>query len=636
MNRKNTPKSIESPLLNVTEEHINVDDSHCTQSPTVKKKSLVSSQTPTQKTLPKDNCPCRSSQPQQYKIKCAKCKQMWHIKCANLDGLDSRSIKKLETWECPSCYICPHLCNVPATLYTEFQSVKDIILSNSVNKYEDNACVGLKEEINLLRLQVAELEKASLSPPVPQLLPTILSNLEQLTPDTIPNIEKSLTDLNSKLSGIEHVNSVSKSSSTVTKINEYTSPNTVSPNAKKSVTPCKSYLDYQKSAISPDTRNSVLEYVKVNESDFKAIGKTSSRDVMYFGEHEYRYSGQSHPAKALPDFTNKLLEEIKPLLPAEESTIFNSCLISRYKTGENHIPYHRDDEPVIAPESLILTISFGADRTMSFRNNDGSQQGELALEDSSFLLTSRYAQDFWQHGILPDDSTEERISLTFRHIAPYFINSTIILGDSNTSRINFGSGKGTLGSWMPGKRVKAGHIEAIPKATDIGPYRNIVIHTGVNSINVKRFRKSNTYLIHCIESKCKDILEVYPKSKVYVSLLLPTRSHYLNNEIRELNKEILNLTYRLGNVSIIENSIFGDVLTDEFGRWDVKKNQPFTDDSLHLGKLGIRHFAMNIKNTVLGRTSVPQDRLRASGGSYRDAMDRGGHRGGHRDGYQSS
>ena len=30
---------------------------------------------------------------------------------------------------------------------------------------------------------------------------------------------------------------------------------------------------------------------------------------------------------------------------------------------------------------------------------------------------------------------------------------SIILGDSNTQHIKFGSGKGTLGAWMPGKRV---------------------------------------------------------------------------------------------------------------------------------------------------------------------------------------
>ena len=310
---------------------------------------------------------------------------------------------------------------------------------------------------------------------------------------------------------------------------------------------------------------------------------------------------------------------------------FNSCLITRYKSGLNHIPQHRDDEPVIDPESSILTVSLGARRSMSFVNNDKTESEELVLEDGSVLITSRFAQDFWKHGILPDESPDERISLTFRNIAPYFINSTIILGDSNTSRINFGAGKGNLGAWVPGKRVKVGHIEAIPDAVDIGPYRNIVIHTGVNSINTQKYRKSNTYLLHHLENKCKQILDVYPKTKVHLSLLLPSRSRQLNHRIDEFNRGILDLTYRFRNLLIIDNSIFGDVLSNDHGRWDFNKQQPYTADILHLGKKGIRVFATNLKKCIMGKgSSQSRSRFNASGGSYSNTLS------GYRPGYQPS
>ena len=58
------------------------------------------------------------------------------------------------------------------------------------------------------------------------------------------------------------------------------------------------------------------------------------------------------------------------------------------------------------------------------------------------LITSRHAQDFWLHGIDKDESTDVRYSLTLRHVAPHFINSTVILGDSNTQHIKFGTGEG--------------------------------------------------------------------------------------------------------------------------------------------------------------------------------------------------
>ena len=140
----------------------------------------------------------------------------------------------------------------------------------------------------------------------------------------------------------------------------------------------------------------------------------------------------------------------------------NSCLISRYKTGVNHIPAHRDNKPVNNPESDIVTVSIGSERKMSFTDNSGSSKIDQNLSDGSMLVTSRHAQDFWLHEIKKDESAEVRYSFTLRDVAPHFINSTVILGDSNTRLIKFGTGQGTLGSWMPGKHIKVGHIEAIP------------------------------------------------------------------------------------------------------------------------------------------------------------------------------
>ena len=259
---------------------------------------------------------------------------------------------------------------------------------------------------------------------------------------------------------------------------------------------------------------------------------------------------------------------------------------------------------------------------MTFTNNDKSKTEELMLEDGSLLITSRFAQDFWEHGILADETTEgQRISFTFRNIAPYYINSTIVLGDSNTSHIKFGSGTGTLGSWVPGKRVKVGHIEAFPSATEIGPYRNIVVHTGVNSINNPRYRKSNTYLLHFLESKCREIADVYPRARVHISLLLPSKSRQLNYHINELNREIFDLTRRMSNVSVVDNSIFGEVLSDEYGRWDVNLRRPLVDDILHLGRKGIRTLAMNFKKSILSKGySQSRARFNVSRGMYSSAM----------------
>ncbi len=588
----------------------------------------------------KKKCPCGKSDPSSTYVICCRCKQQWHNKCCNLEDLNSSAIKKLSRWQCPSCYICPALGKLPASVYADLRSTKDAVASLCLR--EHSVSQGVQAEIAALREQVAELSSAR-SQNLPPELPQPLSDLiGELTQNIIPNIELKLTDMNTNISNLQSncvKTNVSKTSGTKTTKSppspgsHRTSPNTTSPHvkAKANITPCSPYVEYKPSTIPQDLKHSIMGLIQDSNSEFVTVGSDESREVLYFGKHEYRYTGHKHAARELPEVLVKTLEELAPHLPSDCKPEFNSCLISRYKTGHNHIPFHRDNEPVIDPESTILTLSLGAQRTMSFMNNDESQIDELVLEDSSLLISSRYAQDFWRHGILSDSCTEERVSLTFRNISPHFINSTIVLGDSNTSKINFGNGAGTLGAWLPGKRVKAGHIEALPEAKDIGPYRNVIIHTGINSVNQQRFRKSNNFLLHCLESKCRNILEVYPRCKVHISLLLPSRSRALNHHIAEFNRGILDMTYKLGNVFVIDNSIFGDVLSDEHGRWDSRNQRPFFDDLLHLGKKGIRNLAMNFKLAVLGERSQSRQRFNASQGAYQTAINRTP---GHRDGYQ--
>ena len=154
---------------------------------------------------------------------------------------------------------------------------------------------------------------------------------------------------------------------------------------------------------------------------------------------------------------------------------------------------------------------------------------------------------------------------------------------------------------MPGKRIKVGHIEAIPDATDIGPYRNIVLHTGINNINSTRYRKSNKELIEIFEKKCKNILEVYPRARLYVSLLLPTKITTLNYRVREFNNLLIDMAYWYKNIIVIDHPTFGNTLSCNYGRYDTNENCPNFNDALHLGKKGIRVFVKELKDCVMKR-----------------------------------
>ena len=380
-------------------------------------------------------------------------------------------------------------------------------------------------------------------------------------------------------------------------------PNTSSPHATSKV-PCEPYVRYTQDAITDNLKSSLESFISDNESEFKTIG---CRDTMYFGDYGYKYDrgAGKHEAKEMPTPLKELLDHVKPLL-SDHAYNLNSCLVTRYKTGSDFIPPHRDDEPVFNPDSEIVTVSIGSCRTMKFVDNSGKSLQELKLEDKSVLISSRKSQNFWQHSIEKTNETcGVRYSFTFRHIAPHFLNSTIIIGDSNTKFLQFGDDKGKFGKWMPGKRIESLHVENIPDPVDIGPYRNIVIHTGINNIKTRN-RQSIRSLSNILESTCRSIVSVYPKSKVYLSLLLPTKLESLNYHVREFNSILHDLSHSIKNVNVIDHPLeqlcnSHGCLKDEFGRYNQEAQGPLSRDTLHLGKKGLRVFARTIKSSVVGK-----------------------------------
>ena len=228
--------------------------------------------------------------------------------------------------------------------------------------------------------------------------------------------------------------------------------------------------------------------------------------------------------------------------------------------------------------------------TISFRDNDGQQPIEMVLEDGSVLEMTRHSQDFWTHHMDQNNNGAVNYLFTF-HASPHFLQSTILLGDSNTAQINFGSGRGTLGAWMPGKRDAALFIEDISDACNIGPYHNTILHTSINNIKNPYNRKSNAALISSLRSKCDDIAQTYPEARVFISLLLPTtKSASLNFQVRQFNNNLIDFAFIQKKVFITDHPTFGDVLSDSYGRWDTSGNCacPNIHNTLHLGNKGLR------------------------------------------------
>lgn len=126
----------------------------------------------------------------------------------------------------------------------------------------------------------------------------------------------------------------------------------------------------------------------------------------------YGYSGArltSHP-------WTPALGAVRSQIEAATQQCFNSALLNCYRSGQDSVDWHSDDEAVLGPQPVIATLSLGVARRFEMRHR--SQSGlrrHLVLESGSLLLMAGPMQRHWRHRV-PKEPTVEgaRISITMR------------------------------------------------------------------------------------------------------------------------------------------------------------------------------------------------------------------------------
>ena len=124
----------------------------------------------------------------------------------------------------------------------------------------------------------------------------------------------------------------------------------------------------------------------------------------------YRYSGTINVA--LP-WTPTLLE-IKEQIEAVQGR-YNFCLLNRYRSGQDSMGMHADDEPGMG--DVIGSLSLGATRTFRIRHNKTKETRTFQLGSGTLVVMAGTMQRFWKHEVPKTaEDVGERINLTFRHI----------------------------------------------------------------------------------------------------------------------------------------------------------------------------------------------------------------------------
>ncbi|PHS06511.1 MAG: alpha-ketoglutarate-dependent dioxygenase AlkB [Kordia sp.] len=193
----------------------------------------------------------------------------------------------------------------------------------------------------------------------------------------------------------------------------------------KNLLPHSGEVNYFGAIMSVKMANHYFE-ILLNDIDWKndeaiLFGKRiiTKRKVAWYGDEQFEYEYSNTTKKALP--WTKALLRLKSL--AEEKTgektgeKFNSCLLNLYHNQTEGMAWHSDAEKKLKRNGAIASLSFGAERTFSFKHKVSKEKISVVLSNGSLLVMKGKTQTNWLHRLPPTKYKKGiRINLTFRTI----------------------------------------------------------------------------------------------------------------------------------------------------------------------------------------------------------------------------
>lgn len=139
------------------------------------------------------------------------------------------------------------------------------------------------------------------------------------------------------------------------------------------------------------------------------------RLIAWAGAVGYRYSGQMLEPRPFTPAAAALCSRV-----SERTGIpFNHVLVNRYRSGDDSIGLHADDEAELGTDPVVATVSVGVARRLILvarRKSDGPRR-VFDLGHGALFVMGGTCQRHFRHGIPRAPGVRaERISLTFRQI----------------------------------------------------------------------------------------------------------------------------------------------------------------------------------------------------------------------------
>jgi alkylated DNA repair dioxygenase AlkB len=136
---------------------------------------------------------------------------------------------------------------------------------------------------------------------------------------------------------------------------------------------------------------------------------------IFEGDHGISYSYAQRRLEGL-GWTPELAE-LRDRFQRELGIANNSVLMNLYRDGQDSMGWHRDNEPELGHDPLVVSLSLGATRDFDVRRDTDRWTQRFALGHGDLLLMGRESQTKWMH-CLPKRLRvgDLRINLTFRQV----------------------------------------------------------------------------------------------------------------------------------------------------------------------------------------------------------------------------
>jgi alkylated DNA repair dioxygenase AlkB len=125
----------------------------------------------------------------------------------------------------------------------------------------------------------------------------------------------------------------------------------------------------------------------------------------------YNYSKQKASSKKMTPLLIQLLDYVNDVYQSE----FNGVLVNKYKSGNEYIGKHSDDERMLDANAGVVMISTGTVRTFRIRNKITGKKIDIPMEtDKMYQMLGNFQKEFTHEIPVQKKVLGTRYSFTFR------------------------------------------------------------------------------------------------------------------------------------------------------------------------------------------------------------------------------